>query len=173
MNGEKKQVGTHHFDDRENVLYDLMRNVTIRLELTQVVKEDPLEVRKYSIAELRAGVEKKLNDLHNSGPEDESDEAKQIRSEETPDLVLVSFYGFLAAPGLQAMVTGFHNSWLQGFYIAKLLKNRNIVVTAKRGTMTDEERQLAEEKIRDQGLDPYDPGRHGPAAGEDSAQPGS
>jgi hypothetical protein len=155
---------THHFDERKNVLYDLVRGIVVKLSLRQVVKEDPLETREYSIAELHAGVRKKLTDVDKSKDIKENDTEKaEEEAENDPDLVLVSFYGFLAAPGIAGAVMNFHANWLQGYYVAKLMKNRNIVATCTRGKMTDEDRQFAEEKIRDQGFEPYDPRKHGPA----------
>lgn len=171
---EKPQVGTHHFDDRANVLYDLVRGITVHLKLTQVVQNEPEvdETREYSIAEIHAGVQRKLKAMHDE-VEEKSESQAEEDAEQDPDLVLVSFYGFLAAPSLTAMLTGFHNSWLQGYYVAKLLKNRGITVSCSRGKITDEERQLAKEKIRDAGFEPYDPRKHGPGPEEGSAPAGT
>ncbi len=161
---QRPQVGMHWFDDRGNMLYDLVRGVTIHLSICQTISEDPPETREYSIAELFAGVTQKLTAMTSEPSESNAEEA-QCAAEQNEDLVLVSFYTFIAAPGIGGMISGFHNAWLQGYFVAKLLKNRNIVTTAVRGTMTDEQRQTAEDKIREQGLEPYDPRRHGPQEG--------
>jgi len=174
IHGDKPSVGTHYFNEKENVLYDLLKDMVIRLRVTQTIpgaEGQPEMKREYSIAELQAGVMKKLKSLQDAAEDAVDDESAEKQAEENEELVLVSFYGFLAAPGLTAMLTGFHNAWLQGFYVAKLIKNRGLEVTSSRAKMTAEERLFTQEKLREQGLDPYDPERHGSGEGSEAGGP--
>jgi hypothetical protein len=171
MHGEKPPVGTHYFNEKENVLYDLLKDIVIRLKITQKIpgaEGEPETTREYSIEELQVGVMKKLKQFQSAAEESPNEEAAEAQAEKNEELVLVSFYGFLAAPGLSGMLTGFHNAWLQGFYIAKLIKNRGLEVSSTRAKMTPEERTFTEEKLREQGLDPYDPERHGSGEGSEA-----
>ena len=168
---EDKPVGTHYFNEKENILYDLLKDTVIILKVTQTIpgaEGQPQTTREYSIEELFIGVNKKLKSFQELARDDSSKESIEKKAEENEELILVSFYGFLAAPGISGMLTGFHNAWLQGFYVAKLFKNRGLVVTSSRVKMTDTERLFTQEKLREQGLDPYDPERHGSGEGSEA-----
>jgi len=160
----EEQIGAHYFDDRNNVLYDLIKDTVVHLWIKQTIpgaEGEPETERLYSIAEIHTGILKKLYEFQIRAENASDRDSAEKKAEKDQDLVLVSFYSFLASPGVSAVLTGFHNAWLHGFYAAKLLKNRKLVVSSARSKMTSEERTFAKEKIRDEGLVPYDPQRHG------------